>query len=102
MINLETVKTLRALRLPGMAAELESQLEDPQSYKELTFEDQNKNDKDIKKVNIAYAWSPTLGLMFKYKYFALHFGYQYRFHLKSGVKDYLGTSKFTLGVGVAF
>ena len=39
MINLETVKALRALRLPGMARELESQLEDPQRYKELSFED---------------------------------------------------------------
>ena len=39
MINLETVKTLRALRLPGMARELESQLEDPQRYKGLCFED---------------------------------------------------------------
>ena len=39
MINLETVKTLRALRLPGMAKELESQLEDPQRYKALSFED---------------------------------------------------------------
>ena len=33
MINLETVKALRAIRLPGMARELESQLEDPQHYK---------------------------------------------------------------------
>ena len=39
MINLETVKTLRALRLPGMARELEAQLEDPQRYKGLSFED---------------------------------------------------------------
>ena len=39
MINLETVKALRALRLPGMARELESQLEDPQRYKGLSFED---------------------------------------------------------------
>lgn len=39
MINLETVKTLRALRLPGMAGELESQLGDPQRYKGLSFED---------------------------------------------------------------
>lgn len=38
MINLETVKTLRALRLPGMARELESQLEDPQRYKDLSFD----------------------------------------------------------------
>ena len=39
MINLELVKTLRTLRLPGMARELESQLEDPQRYKGLSFED---------------------------------------------------------------
>ena len=39
MINLETVKTLRVLRLPGMARELESQLEDPQRYKGLSFDD---------------------------------------------------------------
>lgn len=39
MINLETVKTLRTLRLPGMARELEAQLEDPQHYKALSFED---------------------------------------------------------------
>ena len=30
MIDLSTVKELRALRLPGMARELESQLEEPQ------------------------------------------------------------------------
>lgn len=39
MINLETVKILRALRLPGMARELESQLENPQRYRGLPFED---------------------------------------------------------------
>ena len=39
MIDLTTVKELRALRLPGMARELESQLEDPQRYKALSFED---------------------------------------------------------------
>lgn len=39
MIDLETVRTLRALRLPGMANELQSQLEDPQHYKGLSFED---------------------------------------------------------------
>ena len=39
MINLQTVKTLRTLRLPGMAQELESQLEDPQRYKGLSFEE---------------------------------------------------------------
>ena len=39
MIDLSTVKELRALRLPGMARELESQLEEPQRYKTLSFED---------------------------------------------------------------
>ena len=39
MINMETVKALRAMRLPGMARELEFQLEDPQRYKGLSFEE---------------------------------------------------------------
>lgn len=39
MINLETVKTLRTLRLPCIAKELESQLKDSQRYKGLSFED---------------------------------------------------------------
>ena len=39
MIDLSTVKELRALRLPGMARELESQLEEPQCYKALSFEE---------------------------------------------------------------
>ena len=38
MIDLSTVKELRAQRLPGMARELESQLEDPQRYKALSFD----------------------------------------------------------------
>ncbi len=38
MINLETVRQLRDLRLPGMAMELESQLENPAQYKALSFE----------------------------------------------------------------
>lgn len=39
MINRETVKLLRSMKLPGMAAELESQLENPAAYKSLPFED---------------------------------------------------------------
>ena len=39
MINQETIKTLRVLRLPGMAKELESQLENPQYYRDLSFEE---------------------------------------------------------------
>lgn len=39
MSNLTTVKELRALRLPGMARELKSQLEDPQRYKMLSLKE---------------------------------------------------------------
>lgn len=39
MIDMQSVKELRTMRLPGMAAELESQLEDPQRYKGLSFEE---------------------------------------------------------------
>ena len=38
MINAETVKELRQMRLPGMARELESQLEAPQLYRNLDFD----------------------------------------------------------------
>ena len=39
MIDLSTVKELRALRLPVWPGELESQLEEPQRYKALSFEE---------------------------------------------------------------
>lgn len=39
MINQETIKELRALKLSGMANELESQLENPQYYHGMPFED---------------------------------------------------------------
>jgi DNA replication protein DnaC len=39
MIDQSTIKSLRALRLPAMARELESQLENPEHYKDLEFED---------------------------------------------------------------
>lgn len=39
MINNETVKALRALKLSAMADELLSQLEEPQRYKDISFED---------------------------------------------------------------
>lgn len=38
MINTSTIKELRQMRLPGMARELEAQLEAPQAYKHLDFE----------------------------------------------------------------
>ena len=53
MINLETVKTLRVLRLPGMARELESQLEDPQRYKGLSFAAKRNS------VNLRRAWKQS-------------------------------------------
>lgn len=60
------------------------------------------DDDRLTKTNVAFAWSPTLGLMFKYSYFALQFGYQYRFSIKKGYEDFMGKSRFTLGLGVAF
>ena len=51
MINLETVKALRALRLPGMANELESQLEQPQRYRDLKFEDRLAMLVDAEQIN---------------------------------------------------
>lgn len=39
MIDYATLKLLRGLKLPGMARELEFQLENPQAYKNLPFED---------------------------------------------------------------
>ena len=37
MIYLSTVKALRSLRLPGMAPDLDTQLDDPRRYKALSF-----------------------------------------------------------------
>ena len=51
MINLETVKALRALRLPGMANELESQLGQPQRYRDLKFEDRLAMLVDAEQIN---------------------------------------------------
>lgn len=57
---------------------------------------------DDEKVNAAWAISPVMGICVKYSYFAVRFTYQYRFAMDSHLKDYMGTQKFSIGVGVSF
>ncbi|MBQ6063174.1 MAG: hypothetical protein IJK87_06010 [Prevotella sp.] len=70
--------------------------------KEKAALENDKDDDTLTKINFACAWSPTVGLMVKYSYFAFQLGYQYRFPIKKGYEDFMGTSRFTIGVGVAF
>ena len=55
-----------------------------------------------KKANFAFGVSPVIGLTFKYSYFALRLTYQYRWSIQSKLKDFVGTSRLSVGVGVAF
>lgn len=59
-------------------------------------------DPDDLKVNIGVAISPTVGICVKYSYFALRLSYQYRFAMKKHLEDFMGKSRFSIGVGVAF
>ena len=55
-----------------------------------------------KHANFGCAISPVIGLTAKYSYFALRLTYQYRWSIKKDLKDFMGTNRFSLGVGVAF
>ncbi len=55
-----------------------------------------------KKANFAGAISPVIGITAKYSYFALRLTYQYRWSLKSEQADFIGKSRFSVGIGVAF
>jgi hypothetical protein len=57
---------------------------------------------DLEKTNTAFAVSPVIGLTVKYSYFAVRATYQYRFSVKKELEDFLGKSRFSLGVGLAF
>ena len=61
-----------------------------------------KRDDAFKHLNFASAISPVAGLCVKYKYFAFRLTYQYRFSLKSELDDFVGKSRLSFGVGVAF
>jgi hypothetical protein len=55
-----------------------------------------------KKANFGFAVSPVIGLTVKYSYFAFRLTYQYRWSIQSKLKDFMGTSRLSVGVGVAF
>ena len=54
------------------------------------------------KANYAIAVSPVIGLTVKYSYFAIRGTYQYRWPIKKELKDFIGASRFSVGVGIAF
>lgn len=54
------------------------------------------------KANYAFAISPVVGLTAKYSYFALRVTYQYRWSVEKDLQDFIGSSRFSIGVGVAF
>ena len=54
------------------------------------------------KANFAFAVSPVIGITAKYSYFALRITYQYRWSVQKDLKDFMGDSRLSVGVGVAF
>ena len=54
------------------------------------------------KANYAFAISPVIGLTVKYSYFAIRCSYQYRWSLQKDLKDFVGTDRVSIGVGIAF
>lgn len=55
-----------------------------------------------KKVNFAPAISPVVGITIKWRFLAARVTYQYRFTFKSQLKNFMGPSRVSFGVGVAF
>ena len=54
------------------------------------------------KANYGFAISPVLGITIKYSYFAIRATYQYRWSIVKDLQDFIGNSRFSVGVGVAF
>ena len=54
------------------------------------------------KANFAFAVSPVIGLTVKYSYFVARVTYQYRWSIQKDLKDFMGDSRISVGVGVAF
>ena len=54
------------------------------------------------KANHAIAASPAVGLTIKYKWFAIRGTFHYRWAIQSGLQDFIGKSRFTIGAGIAF
>lgn len=59
-------------------------------------------DFDSKKINVAIAVSPTVGLTIKYSWFAVRVGYEYRYSIKSQLRDFMGEHRITVGAGIAW
>lgn len=55
-----------------------------------------------KKANFASAISPVIGITVKYNYFAIRATYQYRWAIQKDLQDFIGPSRLSLGIGVAF
>jgi len=55
-----------------------------------------------KKTNVAFAISPVIGVTAKYSYFAFRLTYQYRWAVQSKLEKFMGNSRLSVGVGVAF
>ena len=54
------------------------------------------------KANYALAISPVLGITAKYSFFALRLTYQYRWSVEKDLQDFIGNSRLSVGVGIAF
>lgn len=65
-------------------------------------QDKLKANYDEEKINFAPAISPVAGITIKWRFLAARVTYQYRFTLKSQLKNFMGTSRVSFGVGVAF
>jgi hypothetical protein len=67
---------------------------------------ENSNNESLQeawqKTNFAFAISPVIGVTAKYSYFAFRLTYQYRWAIESKLSDFIGKSRISIGVGVAF
>ena len=59
-------------------------------------------DCDSKKINVAFAVSPTIGITVKYSWFAIRLGYEYRYCTKRQLRDFMGEHRLTFGAGIAW
>lgn len=60
------------------------------------------DDADPEKMNFAIAVSPVIGITAKYSYFALRLTYQYRWSVQTKLQDFMGQSRLSVGIGIAF
>ena len=87
-IQYVNVKEMGGEELVAQASQLD---EAPEEYKDAWT-----------KANFAFAVSPVIGLTIKYSYFAIRGTYQYRWSIEKDLQDFIGSSRFSVGVGIAF